>query len=292
MNNKNNPKQESVFKVFYPIILIVLVQFMVQLFAGQLYFFYKSYKYTSGTYEEFMNSYLTGLVGDKLNLTMSVLCGVILFVVFLMWYRHEIIHSAGVTLRSKCEFRGKFNYKIYLAMVLIGVGAGIFSEYVLEFVAQMRPEILLTYTDIKKQIDFASMSLSSTVLLIYVVVVSPIFVELAFRGLSLGFAERRMSFVAANIIQALLFSAVQMNLVQSVYAFCFGLVLGYVYYRTENILVPIIIHVIFNITAIALSSLALSELNMFVFFGIFFVGMVIVYLGIILVKDAKIKEAK
>lgn len=75
----------------------------------------------------------------------------------------------------------------------------------------------------------------------------PIAEELLFRGVVLGQLKLRYSTKACVLIQALLFALFHMNPIQSLYTFVPGLVLGIVYCQTNNLLVPIICHMIFNL---------------------------------------------
>lgn len=285
MNSKR--KNESYIKFIVPILILAAVQFLVQIFSGQLLFFYKGYKYTGGSIDEFTNAWLTSLASPKMSILMTFLSGIIILIWFLFWYRREIIHSAGRTLRDMCGFSGKLNAKIFPGMILIGVGLGIFSYYVKEFITQIKPDSIVSYSSLVEEIDFSTFSWYTILVIVYFVIVAPIMEELTFRGLSLGFAERKMSFAAANIIQAILFAALQMNLIQGITCLVLGLVAGYIYYITENILVPVLMHLVYNVTLIAMSSAVLVGENVVLFFGIFFIAMVAAYVGVLLVRNSK-----
>ena len=60
-------------------------------------------------------------------------------------------------------------------------------------------------------------------------------------------AEKSFSFITANIIQAALFGIMHGNLVQGTYAFVLGVILGYVYYKYQSLVIPILFHMSFNI---------------------------------------------
>ena len=103
MNTNQMNRNGSAIKFIYPAFIMMAVQLLVQLFAGQLMFFYKGYKYTEGTAEEFFGGYMASLSSDKFTLLVSILSTLILTVVFLFWYRSEIIHAANVSLRQKMK---------------------------------------------------------------------------------------------------------------------------------------------------------------------------------------------
>ncbi len=295
MNEQNRNglgQNESVLKFIYPVAIMAVVQILVQLFAGQLLFFYKGYTYSEGTYDDFMNGYQASLASDKFTLLVSALSTLILVIVFLFWYRKEIIHAANVSLRNKLKIRGQLNWFIIPGVILVSLGAGVFATYISYFVALIKPDLLAGYVDVVSVISDSEPGLLNVILLVYFVVLSPVCQELVFRGLTLGFAERRMNFVAANLMQAILCGVFTMNITQMIYYFLFGLVLGYVYYRTENIIIPIICNMLFCVTRLVFYDVSIIGSSLVTFYVIFFLAMAICYGGIVLVKKSKIIKAK
>ena len=295
MNEQNRNglgQNESVLKFIYPVAIMAVVQILVQLFAGQLLFFYKGYTYSEGTYDDFMNGYQASLASDKFTLLVSALSTLILVIVFLFWYRKEIIHAANVSLRNKLKIRGQLNWFIIPGVILVSLGAGVFATYISYFVALIKPDLLAGYVDVVSVISDSEPGLLNVILLVYFVVLSPVCQELVFRGLTLGFAERRMNFVAANLMQAILCGVFTMNITQMIYYFLFGLVLGYVYYRTENIIIPIICNMLFCVTRLVFYDVSIIGSSLVTFYVIFFLAMAICYGGIVLVKKSRIIKAK
>ena len=78
-------------------------------------------------------------------------------------------------------------------------------------------------------------------------VIAPIIEELIFRGLVFNRIKYNYNAVAAIIISAIVFGIYHGNLTQGVYATLLGLCLAYVYNKTENLLVPICIHISANV---------------------------------------------
>lgn len=295
MNEQNynkTGKRESLLKFIYPVALMACVQILVQLFAGQLLFFYKGYKYTEGTYDDFFNGYQLTLASDKFTLLVSVASTFILAIVFLLWYRREIIHAADQSLRQKIRIIGSLNWKVIPGVILIAVGAGVFATYISYFVAMIKPDLLAGTVDIVSVISESDTGIFNILLLIYFVVLSPVCQELVFRGLTLGFAERRMNFIAANIMQAILCGVFTMNVPQMIYYFLFGLVLGYIYYRTENIIIPIICNMLFCVTRLIFYDVSIIGSSVVTFYIIFFMAMAAAYIGVVFVKKSRIVKSK
>lgn len=79
---------------------------------------------------------------------------------------------------------------------------------------------------------------------------SPLFEEAVFRFLLLGILERKTGFAAANVIQALIFGIYHMSLIQGIYAFLLGMLIGLLKHYTGTLISCICFHVFFNITGI------------------------------------------
>ena len=100
----------------------------------------------------------------------------------------------------------------------------------------------------------------SLILFIYSVILAPIGEELIYRGVTFSIAKQVFPFWLANIIQALLFGAYHMNLVQGCYAFALGLILAYVCHKGKSIYFSIFLHFLFNLWAAVVSPL-LGDFN-------------------------------
>lgn len=82
--------------------------------------------------------------------------------------------------------------------------------------------------------------------LVTVCLLAPVFEEFIFRGIILGELSKNWSFIAANIIQAVIFGAMHLNVIQGLYAALIGVVLGMIYRRSKNLALPMMVHVCFN----------------------------------------------
>lgn len=82
--------------------------------------------------------------------------------------------------------------------------------------------------------------------LLVTVVLAPLAEELIFRGVIFGKAKKIMPFMAANVVQAVLFGIYHMNLIQGVYAFVLGILLGVVAEYFHSIWASILLHAFVN----------------------------------------------
>lgn len=88
---------------------------------------------------------------------------------------------------------------------------------------------------------------SDLLAIIAAVVLAPIGEELVCRGLTLHFAKKALPhFWMANVLQALMFGVIHMNLIQGVYAFAIGLFLGYLAERYHSLLPCVLVHFVIN----------------------------------------------
>ena len=96
-------------------------------------------------------------------------------------------------------------------------------------------------------LDYGSHANANVWLYIIVVVfMLPVIEEFLFRGLFFKMLTRKNK-LAVICIQAFLFGILHLNPIQCIYTFVFGVVLGIVYQKTQNILFPICMHIGFNI---------------------------------------------
>jgi membrane protease YdiL (CAAX protease family) len=86
--------------------------------------------------------------------------------------------------------------------------------------------------------------------IILVIVLAPIIEELLFRGMILKKLDNHINTKLAILIQAMLFSATHFNMFQLVPTFLLGIFLGVCYLKFDNIIAPIIIHMVFNSFAV------------------------------------------
>lgn len=160
-------------------------------------------------------------------------------IVFFFWYRHEI----------KGEIRGDIksllNVKSISFFIILGVGCQFFFTGAMSLLTPFFIRIFSNYSSVLNNIT----SGSDIMVLLLVVFIAPITEELIFRGVILHMANRHITFVGANILQAVLFGIYHGNLVQGIYATLLGFLLGSIYYKYRSIIAPIFLHMLINSSA-------------------------------------------
>ncbi len=142
-------------------------------------------------------------------------------------------------------------------LVILGLSSNFIIELLLSLASQIKAfvPIFERYNQLANFITGGDFILS----LLAVGIIGPIFEEILFRGLIFGELRKITKVKIAVVIQALLFGAYHMNIVQGSYAFIIGLLLGYVMYKSNSILAPTIVHITINSSSVLLSQFVKTE---------------------------------
>lgn len=93
-------------------------------------------------------------------------------------------------------------------------------------------------------------NLNLIVIILYTVIIGPIFEELVFRYIALRKAQEKYSIKNAIFIISITFALMHSGLINIIYAFIIGLILSYIYIKYKNIIYPIIVHISANLMSI------------------------------------------
>ncbi len=99
-------------------------------------------------------------------------------------------------------------------------------------------------------------------MVVAVCAVAPIFEELICRGVILESVRSKRGAWAACVISALIFGVIHISPQSMLNAFVIGLLLGFLYLRTNSIFAPIIIHSVNNLLSYLLLIMGISELTL------------------------------
>lgn len=118
------------------------------------------------------------------------------------------------------------------------------STYIISFIGMLFPDTLEAYINLMETTGIGEVTVTG---ILYVVILGPIAEEITFRGMTLYFAGKfTKRFWLANILQALLFGIFHLNLIQGVYAFVLGLLMGWICRRYRSLYASIWFHIFFN----------------------------------------------
>ena len=247
---------------------------------------------STGDYESFVES----PAFSNMVLGLSVVAQLAIVAVFLpMWRRMR--PGSFIARRDQAAPEGVSVVKSLAILLLVGVSAQFFVGGLLGIVEMLFPEAMAEYAELMED---TSVGVFAIVSALSIAVLAPINEEIVCRGVMLEYAMRAMSpgwnavdgaryravsaraFWIANVLQALAFGVLHMNLIQGGYAFALGVLEGWVFWRTGKLRYPIILHFALNISSYLVEPLApmvnaLPSLAVFVFFAAMLVAGIAVF---------------
>lgn len=160
--------------------------------------------------------------------------------------------------------------------------------YLMTLLGVLMPKALESYVELIEQAGVGEVTVTG---ILYGVILGPIAEELVFRGLTLYFTEKfTKRFWLANLLQAALFGIFHMNLIQGIYAFALGLIMGWIYKSFHSLYASMLFHVVFNGLAFgpleAMDGLLPKNIGFQIVWGILMCGLA-VFLGFMLHKKVE-----
>ena len=180
---------------------------------------------------------------ENMNL-FSCLIYVVPGAVFITWYYFAFVEKRGIreTLYSHTR---RLSPACFGWIVLLGFAVQHVISLLMAAIYAIMPSAMDQYTEM---IDSSGISQYSILWAVSTLILPPIVEEIIFRGLILQYLGRAGArFLVANLIQAVLFGVFHMNFVQGIYTALLGFLLGWLAYRYDSILVPMVLHAIFNL---------------------------------------------
>ncbi len=161
-----------------------------------------------------------------------LICGI----VFYFWYHHEVRGE------QKVDPRTVFHRSNLLYFLILGIGCQFFFSGAMNIIQPMFPKVFDEYGKTMEGLLGSNLYL----MLLYTLLIAPIAEELIFRGVTLYRAGKVLPFLGANLLQAMFFGIYHRNIIQGIYAFVMGYLLGLVYRRYRTIYATILLHILVN----------------------------------------------
>lgn len=228
-------------------ILPVLLYFVIEMVVmSALIFAYTFSHYGDGTSQaELTVQANEWIYGNMIYLMLA--CQVTALLVFGIWY--YVVYGKKKRPKYVEEPEGRH----VAVVVVLGILLQVVVSGILNAIFVVAPEALTEYEQL---MESSGITETSVVVLFATAVMAPIVEELLCRGVIFRLARHvSAKFWVANTIQALLFGVLHANLVQGLYAFVFGLVLGYVYGKYERIWLCMLLHGVINLSGVVVSML-------------------------------------
>lgn len=180
---------------------------------------------------------------ENLNLY-SCLIYMIVGTVFLLWYYFAFVEPEGVNRFVNAQTR-KLSPACFLWLIPLTFAVQHATSLIMALIAAAAPSAMESYTEL---VETSGLTQYSLIWFVATVILPPLVEETIFRGLILQYLKRAGAcFIVANLMQAVLFGAFHMNLVQGIYAGALGFILGYLAWRYESLAAPVVMHALFNL---------------------------------------------
>ena len=146
--------------------------------------------------------------------------------------------------------------------------------------------LLLSLINVDESYEFLESALSSGSVIIRFItlaIVAPVVEELCFRGIVLGRSLSWVNPMPAIMLQAALFGVVHMNLLQGLYAFALGILLGMIFVRFRNLWLCMVGHFAFNLPSVLIGIIEEGGTEISVFW-ILIPGVIMALAGLVLCR--------
>lgn len=172
------------------------------------------------------------------SMPISIIFAVLGLVIFGLWYYF------GCKRKRLRIPEAVLNPTKIAAVLLVAFGSQFLAGYLISLIQLAAPRVVESYVELMEMAGIEETTLAT---ILYVVFLGPMAEELVFRGITLFYAQKATRrFWLANSIQALAFGIMHMNVVQGIYAFFLGLVLGWIYQKFHSLYASTWLHIVFN----------------------------------------------
>lgn len=270
-----------VLKCFLPMIAALICQVVVSFSSSFLYGLILAIKrvIAENSGGPVGGVYLTGNISNgDLVLIITAIATAATLLMGILWYR---------SYKPEKEFGLKevVNPKLLIAMFGLGLALQLLISMCLSAIYPILPQDLVyQYSELMTSLLGGNVWLS----LLVTVILAPLAEEFLFRGVTMRMAQQVMPFMLANLLQAVMFGIYHMNLIQGVYAFGLGIILGFTAEYFQSIWASILLHAFVNGSAELLNLVPESITNTYAGMGcIAAVGVVLLFVSAKLYPKAR-----
>lgn len=247
--NTENPNMKYIWFMFLPILVVIGIQYAV-IIGDLAILFMKNILSTKevakdASIEFIMNSDFK----QPMNQAYMTLVQYLLYIlVFGLWYYKAFCkNNKQVNLNNIKELATYTKERLLCLKTVFLVVAGYFAQLFVDGVLTLvEPYFKNQFANYGKMVDSITGVGSSWVMLFAVIVVAPIGEELLFRGVIQHYGLKNFAPVLAITLQGLIFGLYHGNIIQGIYAFVMGIVLGLVAHKLGSIIYPMILHISVN----------------------------------------------
>lgn len=232
--------------VFAAMLAVSFVMGFVAAVTGIKYGILSVDSFSDTQFENFISQIMSYFMQGDAMMILNTSIQFVLFACFGTWY-----YLREKKFQYRPDYRRSFRIRNVVDIILIGF----LGQYALNLVMLatffLLPSQVDVYTELMKSLDIDA---ANPLLMVFSVgFFGPLVEELVFRGMIFGRLRRAFMFWPSAVISAALFGIYHMNIVQGIYAGVFGLVLAYVFEKTESIWGCYILHAAFNCSSYLIS---------------------------------------
>ena len=239
---------------FLPILIAICLQYLVVIGDIVILFIKNIFSSEKTISTRSIETIINQQYNQPMNLAYISLWQYIFYIlIFGIWYykvfgKHKD-SDAPATIRASLlkSFKDMFNHFTPIFMIVAGIAAQFMVDGILTLIRPIFTEAFADYDKIVSNVTGAG---SSWVMLLAVMLVAPIGEEFLFRGLVFRYSKRCLPPWIAIIFQSILFGVYHGNIIQGVYAFVLGTVLGLVAYKFKSVMPGILLHISINVSLI------------------------------------------
>lgn len=232
-----------IWYMFLPILIVVCIQYAVIIGDVIILFLSNLFSHEDIGKETTVEFIMNRDYNQPMNKAyMTLVQYVIYILVFGIWYFKAFCNN-GHEPSSMTYIKSKLLNLKTILLILGGYAAQLFVDGVLTLIA---PYFKNQFEDYGKLVDSITGVGSSWVLLFAVIIVAPIGEELLFRGVIQNYGLKNFAPVLAIGLQGLVFGLYHGNIIQGIYAFFMGAVLGFVAQKLGSIIYPMVLHISIN----------------------------------------------
>lgn len=197
---------------------------------------------------------ITGIqmINQQVDYCLMVMAVMISCIIFYFFYKKYM----SIRLKEQVNLKTVFSFKNIGFYIALGIGCQLFLSGVLSIVRPLFKTLFSYYDETINSIFIGDTIITA----VYVVILAPIIEEFMLRGILFNRLRYGLRFYAANFLQALVFGIYHWDIIQGLYAFGIGLILGYIYEKTKTLLAPILVHILINGSGFLIQVTKLGEL--------------------------------
>ena len=238
---ETQPKKRGVFYIISPVLIYILITYAVSTVFSVALLASNSAMLFQITNQDVLLEELLKLISSQYYNIAFATSAVMIIVFFIMFFKKER------TVFDK-KFANKLTIKGIFMMIGLAIGTFMLVNILLTIIASL-PLLEQTMNSYNSQME---LTFNNNLLfdILVIGILAPIQEELLFRGL----VYNRLRIISQNeklsaIYCALFFSMMHFgSIIQMAYAFGLGYLLCTVYAKFENIIAPILVHVMFNMS--------------------------------------------